>query len=314
VPKRRRADRARLGAGCHVTAAGEQLVGRRSDGGEFPADISLSTIRTAGGVLVSTTIRDVTERKEAEEALLRAKDAAEAASAELEAFSYSVAHDLRAPLRGMSGYAAALLEDCGDRLDDAARGHLARIIRGSRRMGEIIDALLTLARLTRTELRCEPVDLGQLGRDVIEQLRAAAPERAVAFAVHGGLLVQGDPGLLRLLLENLLGNAWKFTARRPDAHIELGRQDDGGEHVYYVRDDGAGFDPRLADRLFVPFRRLHAPSEFEGTGIGLATVQRIVRSYGGRICAEGAEGKGAMFRFTLPDGSRPRSVSGRSIA
>ncbi len=295
--------------GRHVMGAGDQLAGRRSDGSEFPADLSLSTIRTDRDVLISTTIRDVTERKQAEEALLRAKDAAEIANTELETFSYSVAHDLRSPLRGISGYGTALLEDYGDQLDDGARDYLSRIIRGSRRMGEIIDALLALARLTRTEPRHEKVDLGELGRDVVEQLRAAAPERVVDFVVHAGLFVQGDPGMLRVLLENLLGNAWKFTAKRPDARIELGRQDSDDAPVYYVRDDGAGFDPRLASKLFVPFRRLHAPSEFEGTGLGLATVQRIIRSHGGRIWAEAAEAQGATFRFTLPSSSRPKTTS-----
>jgi PAS domain S-box-containing protein len=317
VPERLRTDYAEHRAAYFASptdrramGAGRQLVGVRSDGSEFPADISLSTLQTSDGTLMSTAIRDVTQRKQAEEALQRAKDAAEAANAELEAFSYSVAHDLRSPLRAMSGYSTALLEDYGAALDDEAKDHLARIVDGALRMSEIIDALLKLARLTRTEPRREHVDLGQLACTVVQQLRASEPHRDVDFVAADGLIVHGDPELLRLLLDNLLGNAWKFTGKQPAARVELGRQDVHGTAVYFVRDNGAGFDVRFIDKLFMPFRRLHAASDFEGTGIGLATVQRIIRSHGGRIWAEAAESLGATFRFTLPAAApRPRPPS-----
>jgi PAS domain S-box-containing protein len=280
--------------------AGRQLLGLRSDATEFPADISLSKLQTTDGLLVFTTIRDVTHRKQAEEALRRAKDAAEAANTELEAFSYSVAHDLRSPLRGMAGYSTALLEDHGALLPDEAKDYLTRVVESSLRMSEIIDALLALARLTRTEPRREDVDLTQLAHIIIQQLRTDEPHRTVDFIAADDLIVHGDPELLRLLLDNLLSNAWKFTSKQPAARVELGRHDVNGTPVYYIRDNGAGFDVSLVDDLFVPFRRLHSPSEFDGIGIGLATVQRIVHTHGGRIWAEGARSKGATFRFTLP--------------
>jgi signal transduction histidine kinase len=229
---------------------------------------------------------------------------AEAACSELEAFSYSVAHDLRSPLRAMSGYSSTLVEDYGEQLDPDARERLDKIVAGALRMGEIIDALLALSRLSRTVLRREPVDLTGLAHKVVEQLRAGDPGRAVDFVVADGLVVDGDPRLVRLLLDNLLGNAWKFTARQPAARIELGRDSADGAPAYFVRDNGAGFDMALADKLFAPFKRLHTPAEFAGTGIGLATVQRIVRRHGGRVWAESVESRGATFRFTLPPASR----------
>ncbi|MEO7733880.1 MAG: PAS domain S-box protein [Kofleriaceae bacterium] len=312
VPERARAAHARHRAayfanptGRRAMGAGQQLVGLRSDGREFPAEIRLSPIDTADGLLVSSGIRDVTDRIRIEHALRRAKETAEAANAELEAFSYSVAHDLRTPLRAISGYSTTLREDHGDRLDDDAQHQLSRIVSGAERMSEIIDALLSLARLSRTEPRWEPVDLSQLGRAVIGQLRASDPGRDVDFVASDGLIVRGDPQLLHVLLDNLLGNAWKFTGKRVAARIELGREVANGTLAYYVRDNGAGFDMSLASKLFAPFRRLHKSSEFDGTGIGLATVQRIVRRHGGRVWADGAEARGATFWFTLGSGLPP---------
>jgi PAS domain S-box-containing protein len=291
---------------ARLIGGSQRQTGMRRDGSEFPAEIRHAPISTGDGMLVMSTIRDVTERDRAEQALRSAKDAAEAACGELESFSYSVAHDLRSPLRAMNGYATTLLEDYGTRLDDDARDRLARIVAGARRMGDIIDALLLLARLSRTEPRREPVDLGQLAHKVVEQLRAGEPGRAVDFVAAEGLVVQGDPELLRLLLDNLLGNAWKFTGKQPAARIEIGCDTTDTSTVYYVRDNGAGFDISFADKLFAPFKRLHVPSEFPGTGVGLATVQRIVRRHGGRVWAESAEGCGATFRFTLP--ATPRTT------
>ncbi|HWM85534.1 MAG TPA: PAS domain S-box protein [Kofleriaceae bacterium] len=282
-----------LAIGCTVP-----MRARRKDGAEFPVEVSTSPIQTEEGVLLSSSIRDISQRKEAETILRRAKEEAEIAMGELEAFSYSVAHDLRAPLRSINGFSSAVLEDWGPRLDDEARDNLHRIIGGADRMAELIDALLTLARVSRTELRRESVNLTRLARLVMTSLQASQPERELEFVVEDGLHTLGDPQLLRVLLENLLGNSWKFSSRRTGARIEFGctRQDGA---VYYVKDNGAGFDMRYADKLFAPFQRLHTTSDYAGTGIGLATVHRIVRRHGGRIWAEGIVEQGSTFRFTL---------------
>ncbi len=206
---------------------------------------------------------------------------------------------MRAPLRGINGFSQALLEDHADKLDDDAKDQLNRIAAGAGRMGLLIDALLTLSRVTRTELRREPVNLSQTADHVMKLLRANQPERALAFEVEGGVVAHGDAPLLRAVLENLLGNAWKFTGNQPEARIVFGKEETPGGTVYFVKDNGAGFEMAYANKLFAPFQRLHSVRDFAGTGIGLATVQRIVRRHGGRIWAEGVVGKGATFRFTL---------------
>jgi len=223
----------------------------------------------------------------------------ETANKELQAFSYSVSHDLIAPLRSINGFSEALLEDYSDRLDAEAKDYLRRVRQASQRMGQWIDDLLTLSRVTRSEIRREKVDLSDLARSIAAELQGAAPERKVRFAIAHGLVANGDPGLLRVALENLIGNAWKFTAKRPHATIELGMTQNNGAAVFFVRDDGAGFDIAYANKLFGPFQRLHGRKEFEGTGIGLATVQRIINRHGGRIWAEAEAGRGATFYFTL---------------
>ncbi|MBI3565699.1 MAG: hypothetical protein HY079_10925, partial [Elusimicrobia bacterium] len=205
------------------------------------------------------------------------------ANAELEAFSYSVAHDLRAPLRAIDGFSLALLEGYSDRLDERGRDYLRRLRTGSQRMAQQISELLQLSRVTRGELRREGVDLSGLAAEIAARLKSTAPERAVEFVVAPGVVAVGDPGLLRAALENLLGNSWKYTSRKPRARIEFGTLTRGARRTYFVRDDGAGFDMDHAEKLFKPFSRLHSPGEFEGTGIGLATVQRIVERHGGRI-------------------------------
>ncbi len=225
--------------------------------------------------------------------------ALETANRELETFSYSVAHDLRAPLRAMNGFSSILLEDHAAQLDDEGRAHLDVIRTSAVRMATLIDSLLSLARLSRTTVVRERVDLTAVAETVIEQLQRADPQRTVEVVIERGLAANGDLHLLRLLLENLLGNAWKFTSRLPAARIELGRKREGKLDTYFVRDNGAGFDMTYRGKLFLPFQRLHTSAEFEGTGIGLATVQRIVRQHGGRIEAIGEKGKGAMFSFTL---------------
>lgn len=223
----------------------------------------------------------------------------ELANRELEAFSYSVSHDLRAPLRSMDGFSQALLEEYAGRLDAQGTDYLRRIRAASQRMAQLIDDLLELARLSRSEIRREPVDLSALARGVAADLQKAQPVRQVNFRIADGVIAEGDPRLLRVVLVNLLGNAWKFTANRSSATIEFSMNRSDGKPAYVVRDDGAGFDMAYAGRLFGAFQRLHGASEFEGTGIGLATVQRIIHRHGGRVWAEGEVGKGATFSFTL---------------
>lgn len=222
-----------------------------------------------------------------------------AANKELEAFSYSVSHDLRAPLRSIDGFSQALLEDCGDTLDANGKNHLQRVRAATQRMSQLIDDLLDLSRLTRAEMHRERVDLTALARSITEELRKRDPLRQVEFSIGEHLVAEADSRLLRVVMENLLGNAWKYTSNHDHARIEFGGAKTNGLSTFFVRDDGAGFDPRYADRLFGAFQRLHASTEFPGTGIGLATVQRVVHRHGGQVWAEGAVGQGATFYFTL---------------
>jgi PAS domain S-box-containing protein len=277
-----------------------EIYGRRKDGSEFPIEFTVGLLESAEGTLVCGSIRDITVRRRAEVALAHARDAAEAANRELEAFSYSVAHDLRAPLRGMNGFAQLLLDGYRDKLDAEGQDWLQEILLNARKMAELIDGLLSLARLTRSELRRVPVDLSSIVRTIGLQLSTSEPGRSVEIVVQDQLVAEVDPVLARALLENLLGNAWKFTSKTPIARIELGVTDKEGARAFFVRDNGAGFDMAFAGKLFAPFQRLHTTAEFSGTGIGLATVQRIVHRHGGRIWAEGAVDAGATFYFTLP--------------
>ena len=224
----------------------------------------------------------------------------ELAAKEMESFAYSVSHDLRAPLRVVDGFAGIILEDYGTRLDELGREHVQRIIAAAARMNGMIDALMALSRRTARELSIEAVDLSRAARELAEELRASDFSRRVEFRIESDVRVEGDPVLLRLVLQNLLGNAFKFSAQVPQAVIEFGRRPGDAGDVYFVRDNGAGFDMRFADRLFGLFQRLHSQNDFAGTGVGLATVQRIVSRHGGRIWAESEPGKGACFQFTLP--------------
>ena len=220
-------------------------------------------------------------------------------------FSYTVSHDLRAPIRVVEGFTRIVKEDYGRVLDRVANDHLDRVLGAASRMNQMIDAMLTLARLSSQPLARQPVNLTQLAGYVIDDLRRGAPEREASVEIEPGLLTQGDPTLLRLVLENLLGNAWKYTGRRAQTRIEFGRETIDGRPVYVVRDNGAGFDMRSAERLFGLFQRLHSANDFPGTGVGLASVRRIVQRHGGEIWADGEPGRGAAFYFTLQDWNSP---------
>ncbi|MGO9834420.1 MAG: ATP-binding protein [Polyangiaceae bacterium] len=246
--------------------------------------------------------QDITERKRADATLRTAKEAAETASRELEAFSYSVAHDLRAPLRAMDGFSQALVDDYAGSLDETGRAYLYRIRESSQRMARLIDELLALSRMSRAELRLQTVDLTALVRRSFARLQHAEPHRRVVLVVQEGLNARCDPGLLEVALDNLLANAWKFTSKQPATRIEVGSSPSPHGPAFFVRDDGVGFDMAYVHKLFGVFERLHALADFEGTGIGLATVQRIVTRHGGRVWAEGEVGHGATFYFTLPEG------------
>ncbi|HYO51396.1 sensor histidine kinase [Archangium sp.] len=257
-------------------------------------DASLAQVRAQADAL-----RASEARLEARVALRTAE--LTAANKELESFSYSVSHDLRAPLRAIDGFAQALREDEGGRMAPASILLLERLQGAATRMGQLIDDLLQLSRVTRAELHREPVDLSAIAASVAQGLRQREPGRDVTFSLQPGLTVQGDPRLLRVLLENLLDNAWKFTSKRSGAHIEFFAETADGVTHYAVRDNGVGFDMAYASKLFSPFQRMHKPSEFPGTGIGLATVQRIVHRHGGYIQAQASLGGGATFRFTLQE-------------
>ncbi|MCC6878354.1 MAG: GAF domain-containing protein [Rhodocyclaceae bacterium] len=218
---------------------------------------------------------------------------------ELENFSYSVSHDLRSPLRGINGFSRLLQEDYGDRLDEQGKEYLRRICAATLRMSELIDGMIDLAQLTREPIQPAEADLSRLARAVAQELQAAEPERKAVFAIAPGVKAHGDERLLRVVLQKLFANAWKFSAQRDVAHIEFGARQADGDLAYFVRDDGVGFDMKYVDKLFGAFQRLHGIKEFAGTGIGLATVQRIVQRHGGRVWAEGETGKGATFYFTL---------------
>ncbi len=260
------------------------------------ADASIQRSRRREIALIEAQLE---ERKKVAVELSQRAVALEAANRELEAFSYSVSHDLRSPLRSIDGFSQALLEDYEDKLDDDGKDYLRRVRAASQRMAQLIDDLLQLSRLTRKEMSLEEVDMSGMARVIAADLRRADPQREAEFVIGEDLIVQGDGKLLEVMLENLLGNAWKFTGKQPCARIEFNRTERDGQATYYVRDNGAGFDMDYVDKLFGAFQRLHAAAEFEGTGIGLANVQRIVNRHGGQVWAEGQVGQGATFYFTL---------------
>jgi len=265
-------------------------------------------IRDESGKIIRSIgmVHDITERKKVEEEIkalnehLKQHEAELAASnKELEAFSYSVSHDLRAPLRNINGFSQALLEDYADKLDQKGKDYLNRVRAATQRMGELIDDLLNLSVMVRKEMCREEVDLSEQALTVIDELRNAEPDRRAEVVIQEKMKVSGDPLLVRQLLDNLLGNAWKFTSKHPYARIEFGSTQKDGKKAFFIKDDGVGFDMRYINKMFIPFQRLHSVEEFSGNGIGLAIVKRIVDRHGGTIWAEGEVGKGATFYFTF---------------
>jgi PAS domain S-box-containing protein len=281
-----------------------ELTARARDGKETVVSYNATTFydrdRRLQGVFAAA--RDVTESKRVEEEIRTLNAELTSANKELEAFSYSVSHDLRAPLRSIDGFSQAFLEDFGSTVPEEGRENLERVRRATQRMGQLIDDMLLLSRVTLREMHVQETDMSALTTDVAEELARDNPQRDVQLTIEPGMTATGDPQLLRIVLVNLLGNAWKFTSRRQHAHVSMGTVRDP-EHgpAFFVRDDGVGFDAKYKDKLFVAFQRLHAQEEFPGTGIGLATVQRAVRRHGGDVWAEGEVDRGATFYFTIAD-------------
>ncbi|MGH7790587.1 MAG: sensor histidine kinase [Candidatus Binatia bacterium] len=285
-----------------------ELALRAADGAVVPVSLSARLLRDASGrpVGYEGLLHDIRERRQADQEIVAlnhnlARRAAELerANRELESFSYSVSHDLRAPLRAIDSFSAILISDYTAQLDDEGRMLLSRVRINAQRMGELIDDLLTLARTMRADLRRTRIDLSAMAWAIAAELKLRHPDRAVRLSIADGVVGDGDPVLLRSVLENLLGNAWKFSAPRSDARIEFGAGPVAGGQAYWVRDNGVGFEMAYAAKLFHPFQRLHGPAEFEGTGIGLATVERIIHRHNGRVWAEGAPDRGATVYFTL---------------
>jgi light-regulated signal transduction histidine kinase (bacteriophytochrome) len=275
-------------------------------------EVAFSPLQTQKGMLVMAAIRDISNRKQVEEELIAYRDhleelvaertaALSTVNKELEEFSYTISHDLRAPLRSIDGFSLALLEDCEAHLPQEAKAYLKRIRSAAQRMGQLIDEVLDLARVSRCELSKKYVDLTQLARDIIADLQVNNPARHVSITVGNDLTVKADESLVRVVLENLIDNAWKFTSRKGSAEITVDQIENEDRKVFYVKDNGVGLNMQYANKLFGPFQRLHSVDDFPGTGVGLATVHRIVQRHGGQIWVESEPNKGTTFYFTLEE-------------
>ncbi|HEY9096606.1 MAG TPA: PAS domain S-box protein [Hydrogenophaga sp.] len=291
---------ARALPGRHEMARGRALSAVHRDGHEFPAIIVLNKIDGPLGECVIATIQDVTEMRAMQAAMARANRQLQISNKDLESFSYSVAHDLRSPLRVLNGFSQILLTEYGEKFDEQGHGYLKRICTASDHMGSILNGMLELSRIGRSELAEKDLDIGELAQEITDLLREEHPTREVEVQIEPGMKARGDPGLIKIVLLNLLSNAWKFTSKSPNARIEMGTQLTGdGRAEFFVRDNGAGFDMAYAKKLFDAFERLHKAEDFPGTGIGLATVSRVIEKHGGKIRAEAAIGQGATFYFSL---------------
>jgi light-regulated signal transduction histidine kinase (bacteriophytochrome) len=274
----------------------------RKDGKIIDVSLTISPIKNISGEITGASIiaRDITEKKKQEKRMEQAIAATEASNKELAAFSYSVSHDLRAPLRSIDGFSLALLEEYQEKLDETGKTYLERVRAATQKMGLLIDDMLKLSRITQSELKREAVDLSKMVLAIAEGHQKINPDRSFDVTVQEGIMVQGDPYLMKIAMENLIGNAWKFTGKEAHPRIEFGTTVRDGEAACFIRDNGVGFDMAYVSKLFGAFQRLHTTDEFPGTGIGLATVQRIIHRHGGRVWAEGEIGKGATFYFKVP--------------
>lgn len=295
---------------CRFMGDGLELFAQTKSGETIPVEVALSPLKTHDEVLVTAAIRDISKRKQVEEELISYRDhleelvaertaALSSVNRELEAFSYTISHDLRAPLRSIDGFSLALLEDCDAHLPEDSKDHLRRIRGATQRMGQLIDEVLQLARVSRCELSRRSLDLAEIAKDIVADLQGSDPARRANIQVGENLLAKADESLIRVVLENLMDNAWKFTRRKDQANIIFDKMRRGKQKVFFVKDNGAGLDMQYVNKLFGPFQRLHSEKEFPGTGVGLATVQRIIQRHGGNIWVESELDKGATFYFTL---------------